>query len=209
MERDMRLWLQIMAVVVLSVTALAGNAAAHPHEGADWDSIAAQARAAGSLPDAAPSHAPRTSGYGAAAQVTSVVFTLVPVAAGLAMQNEVGGVLGFGGVLLGPSVGYFVGGHPVRGLQGGLARIGLTGLGVVLFGVGLTQGLSYGNDQVALGAVIAAGAVGVVVIGSAVYDMATVRASVDRHAEEVARYRLEGMRAPGSGAPALAITIRF
>ena len=167
MERDMRLWLQIMAVVVLSVTALAGNAAAHPHEGADWDSIAAQARAVGSLPDAAPSHAPRTSGHGAAAQVTSVVFTLVPVAAGLAMQNEVGGVLGFGGVLLGPSVGYFVGGHPVRGLQGGLARIGLTGLGVVLFGVGLTQGLSYGNDQVALGAVIAAGAVGVVEIGRA------------------------------------------
>lgn len=205
----MRLWLHMLAVMVMGVAAIAGNVAAHPHEGADWDSIAAQARAMGSLPDAAPSHTPRTSGHGTAAQVTSVVFTLVPLAAGLAMQNEVGGVLGFGGVLLGPSVGYFVGGYPVRGLQGGLARLGLTVLGAGLFGVGLTQGLSYGNDQVALGAVIAAGVVGVAVIGSAVYDMATVHASVDRHAEEVARYRLEGMLAPGSGAPALAITVRF
>jgi len=205
----MRLWLHTLAVVVMGITALAPSLAAHPHEGADWDSIAAQARALGSLPDVAPNLTPERSGDGTAAQVSSILCTLVPVAAGLAMQNEVGGVLGFGGVLLGPSVGYFVGGHPVRGLQGGLARMGLTGLGVVLFGVGLTQGVGYGNDDVALGAVIAAGAVGVVVIGSAVYDMATVHASVDRHAAEVARYRLEGMRAPGSGAPALAITVKF
>ena len=205
----MRLWLHILAVVVMGVAALVRSVAAHPHDGADWDSIAAQARALGSLPDAARSRTPQPSGNGTAAQVSSIVFTLVPVAAGLAMQNEVGGVLGFGGVLLGPSVGYCVGGHPVRGLQGGLARMGLTGLGVVLIGVGLTQGLSYGNDDIALGAVIAADAVGVAVIGSAVYDMATVHASVDRHAAEVARYQLEGMRAPGSGAPALAITMRF
>ncbi len=205
----MRWWLQIMVVVVLSHTALAGIAVAHPHEGADWDSIAAQARTLGSLPDSIPIRVARSNSHGTAAQVSSIVFTLVPVAAGFAMQNEVGGVLGFGGVLLGPSVGYFVGGHPVRGLQGGLGRMGLTVLGAGLFGVGLTQGLSDGNEQVALGAVVAAGAVGVVVIGSAVYDMATVHASVDRHAAEVARYRLTGMRAPGSGAPALAITVSF
>ena len=205
----MRRWLQMFAMVGTATALLACPVAAHPHDGADWDRIAAQARALGSLPDAAASRSTHANANGTAAQVSSIVFTLVPLAAGFAMQNEVGGVLGFGGVLLGPSVGYFVGGHPVRGVQGGLGRMGLTALGAGLFGVGLTQGLSYGNDDMALAAVIAAGAVGVVIIGSAVYDMATVHASVDRHAAEVARYRLESMRAPGSGAPALAITVRF
>lgn len=205
----MRLWLQVMTFVVLGVAAPAGNVAAHPHEGADWDSIAAQARAQGSLPDSIPMRVARPNSHGTAAQVSSIVFTLVPVAAGLAMQNEAGALLGVGGVSLGPSVGYFVGGHPKRGLQGGLGRLGLTVLAVGLSDVILTQSLSYNSDDKARGAVIALSAVSLAIIGSAVYDMATVHTSVDRHAARVARYRLEGMRAPGSGAPAFAITMRF
>lgn len=205
----MRRWLQMLMWLSLAAALLARPASAHPHEGADWDSIAAQARALGSLPDVSTRPAPHSDANGAAAQISSIVCTLVPAASGFALQNEVGGVLGFAGVLFGPSVGYFVGGHPVRGVQGGLGRLGLTALGVGLLGIGLTQGLSYGNDEAAGAAVLASGVVGAAVIGSAIYDMATVHATVDRHAAEVARYRLEGMRAPGSGAPALALTMRF
>lgn len=201
--------LVVLLWIVALVLALDPHAVmAHPHEGADWDSIAVQARALGSMPDAA-AHRVAESSDGFAAQASSIVCTLVPVAAGLLMQNEAGGALFVSGVWVGPSVGYFVGGHPVRGLQGALGRAGLTALGAGMVGIGLVQGLEYGNDDAASIAVVAGGIVGLGVLGSAVYDMVTVHATVDRHAREAARVRVQGMRAPASGAPALAVRLAF
>lgn len=170
----------------------------------------------GSVANAHPLQAHPQSGMdaasavnGRAAQISSITCTLVPVAAGLLLQNQVGAVLGMSGLLLGPSVGYFVGRHPVRGVTGALGRTGLALVGVSALHVALVQGLSYGDDQAATRAAAVGSVLGFAVIGSAIYDMATVHATVDRHAAKVARVRLQGMRAPGSGAPAMALTVKF
>ncbi len=181
---------------------------AHPHENADWDSVAVRARVLGSHPESMGAQGVPLPN-GTAAQLSSIVCTLVPVTAGLLMQNEVGGALGVGGVFLGPSVGYFVGGHPVRGVQGALARAGLTALGVGFLGVGFTQGFVEGNEDAATVAVVASAVTGVCVLVSAVYDMVTVPDTVERHAAVHARLRLHSMWAPGSGAPALALSMGF
>jgi len=200
--------LVLMSVVVLGAAGFARPLAAQPAGSQDWGSITTQERSPRSPKDSTRARVV-TRADGTAAQIASVVCTLVPLGAGLALQNEFGGVLGVTGVLVGPSVGYFVGGHPVRGVQGALARAGLTSLGVVLLGTGIVQAMSYGNEEVGAAAVVASGVVGLVVVGSSIYDMVTVRATVERHAREGARVRLQGMQAPGSGAPALALTLTF
>lgn len=184
----------------------AAPAAAHPHEGADWDSIAATARALGSLPDA-PGRDPGLPDGRRAAR-WAALGTLLPMAGGLAVRGPAGATLAAGGLFIGPSMGYFVGDCPHRGVAGVVTRVGLVTVGTILVGAAWSH-WDDGNDSAgnAAGVLAAACLLGVGV--SAVYDVVRTRGTVERRATELSRYRLEGMRAPGTGAPALAIRTRF
>ncbi|MEO5988542.1 MAG: hypothetical protein ABIU54_11385 [Candidatus Eisenbacteria bacterium] len=196
-------------VCAVALVSTARSVLAHSDGSADWDSVAARAQGLGTMTAPAVAERIEPRQRGAAAQRWSTIATLVPVATGLTIRNEAGAYIALGGVILGPSTGYFVGRHPWRGVGGSLGRVGLTAIGATIAAVATVQGLGYDNEGAAQAAAVWATAAGLGVLASAVYDIATVRSSVERHAALSERIRLHGMRAPGSGAPALALRVTF
>ena len=101
-------------------------------------------------------------------------------------------------VVAGPAIGYLYGGCAGRGLRGAAVRAA---------GVGAIAGLAAGAPSLgdaAAGLIVPVGIFGVIVAGSAIWDMATVGNTVAARN----RARLHAGAAPFSGAPALVIELR-
>jgi hypothetical protein len=118
--------------------------------------------------------------------------TIVPIGVGLviaaAAGNEgpdgnagagaLGGLAFTGGLLVGPSLGYFYAGERGRAWRG----VGLRVLGFgALIGAAAASWECYGSECETAGAVALVGSV--VTLGSAIYDIATVRGAVRRRNE--------------------------
>lgn len=130
----------------------------------------------------------------------SLYGTLVPIGAGAVLTSWTGkeeylGILGIGGIIVGPSFGYMYAGSPGRGLLGFVLR----GTSVLIGAIGALGSMD--DDTAwrpwAVGLSFAA--------GSAVYDLAHVRAQVRKNNREnptdvslgIVPIRSEGRTIPG------------
>jgi len=111
----------------------------------------------------------------------SLSGTVVPIYLGASQENEIGLFLFIGGVFIGPSLGYFYGDIPKRGLRGFAVRGGVM-LGSLM--IGSAMGLEtcvFGNSErnddgwavVGLGALF--------VVGHSIYDIIAVPFAVREH----------------------------
>lgn len=138
----------------------------------------------------APARAPAQLPSESAAFGRSLWGTIVPVSVGLVIGagnegpngNAETGALGFlaftGGLVVGPSLGYFYAGERGRAWRG----LGLRVLGFgALIGAAAASWGCYGNECKTAGAVALVGSV--MTLGSGVYDIATVRGAVRRRNE--------------------------
>jgi hypothetical protein len=121
----------------------------------------------------------------------SVLGTVVPIGGGVALMGAAGNgpdasaaltMLGFlsftGGIAAGPSLGYFAIGRPGRAWTGiGLRALGF---GVTLGVVGASMSCSSGECGAAAVGVLLGSAV---MLGSAIYDIATVKNAARRQLE--------------------------
>ena len=126
----------------------------------------------------------------------SLLGTIVPMGVGLAIvasaRNDSpygsaeAGAIGFvsfaGGLVVGPSLGYFYAGQPGRAWRG----VGLRALGVgALIAAAAASWDCHRHACESLGPAVLVGSA--VTLGSAIYDIATVRGAVRRHNREAQR----------------------
>ena len=141
----------------------------------------------------------------------SLYGTLVPIGSGLLMVRggswltAIGIPVAAAGVIVGPSLGHIYAGVPGGVLFRSLATVAALGAGLA---VGINES-EHGTGAIAAGAMVAVG-VGSIVLGSMVYDIATVRAKVRRaNAAAAPAASLTLRAAPCAGAPSLAIHASF
>ena len=147
-----------------------------------------------------------------AALALSALGTLIPVALGVATVGAsegpdgslLPGIMIISGILVGPSLGYFYGGLPWRGL----ASIGLRVGGTVAVGAAIA--ISWDNPDNSSAEMLAwSGAA--LLVGSMVYDIASVKRTIRKHNRSLGGKAL--IVTPAyfaiSGAPGIRMQIKF
>jgi hypothetical protein len=87
------------------------------------------------------------------------------------------------GLVIGPSMGYFYGDCPRRGLQG--IGLRMAGLGLTITGIGTGMGWDiFGREDFSTSALVMVFSGAGLLMGSMVYDIATVKRAVRRRNEE-------------------------
>jgi hypothetical protein len=137
------------------------------------------------------------------ALMLSLSGTVIPVGLAVAEVFEPRWVIT--GIFVGPSLGYFYGGEPGRGLKGIAIRGGVATASVL---VGAELGLDIWGDGGGWWVVLAGTAF---VVGDAIYDVARVRSTVRKHNEKLQARSLGIVPTypPDSDAPGLALQLTF
>ena len=149
--------------------------------------------------------------------VTGLVGTVLPVAGGIALmvaghgdferdETSVGFLLASGGLLLGPSLGDWVGGSTGRGLAGlGLRTAALIGGAAAAYGI-CGWNCGPGDSDATIAQVVAVGALGLTV-GLAVWDLTTLRHRM--RTPRAGGATLAPLFVPSTRAAGIAVHLRF
>ncbi len=145
----------------------------------------------------------------ASATILSAAFTVIPTVAGIAMiaadqESGAGAWVFFGGLTLGPAMGYFTTGQTGRGLVGFGIRSGVfVGTGLLVFAI--CPIYCDESEEVAAGIVAIGGLTLTAVL--AVYDIVKVRRKLP--AESAARVSMYPSYVPATKSPGIGIKVTF